>query len=335
MKRIIVLGATGSLGLQALKILEKYKNHFKVVGITANKNGKLLSTLAKKHKVPKILLTSNSEKNSLESFIEKSSADIVVNVLSGLAGVQPTICALKSKKTVLLGNKESLFVEGKKIMKFSQALIPIDSEHNSIFEIIKFLQNQQQKFKIKKLILPCSGGPFFKTPASKLKKITIEQALNHPKWKMGPKISIESATLINKGLEVVEAHYLFNFPFKKIEVKIHPECKIHGMVEVQYNNSKKSEIFAYFAKPDMREHIENALFRAISLEPPNRDIRPLIPGKYKFKNPDHKKLPGIKLVLKAHHANSTKKFLQKEERAIAKFLGGEIKFTEIFAGLKR
>lgn len=339
MKNIVILGSTGSLGQQALEVLEKYPKDFKVIGLSANKSQKSLQKQAKKFKIsPKnIVLTSHDGAKKLNELAALPGADIIINVLSGIAGIEPTKAALKGGKIVLLGNKESLVAEGKKIMKLvrktapkSTLLIPIDSEHNAIFEILKKYPNK----KIKKIILPCSGGPFLGKTEEELKHITAEQALTHPKWDMGAKISIESATLINKGLEIIEAHYLFGLPLEKIEVKIHPECQIHGIVEF-VDLSPVS--IAYIAKPDMREHIENALLHTIN-KTPKREIRQLKPDEFHLTPlPNH--LPGIEIVLNTFKKASKNPktfpskmldFLQKEEKAINKFLQNQIKFTEIY-----
>lgn len=302
MKKVVILGSTGSLGQQTLKILEKYQEHFKIVGLSAGSNAELLHKQAK-----------NIKNTALGTLPDLSEADIVVNVISGIAGIKATLKTLKLGKILLLGNKESLVAEGKNID--CSKIIPLDSEHNAIYEILKKCPNK----KPKKLILPCSGGPFLNR--TNLKTVTPKEATTHPKWKMGPKISLESATLINKGLEILEAHYLFNIPIKNIEVKIHPECVIHGAVEF-----KNGKTIAYFAKPDMQEHIENALLRAANLPLPPREIRPLKPNEFTLTDPPAH-LPGIQTVL---NARDHRKFLQKEEFILQKFLKKEITFPEIF-----
>ena len=286
-------------------------------------------------------MTSESS-NPTQALIRLASlkeTDVIVNVLSGTAGIAPAKAALKANKILLLGNKESIVADGKEIMKLANGnLIPLDSEHNAIYEILKTHPNK----KIKSITLPCSGGPFLGKTKKELEKMTAKQALAHPKWSMGPKVTIESATLINKGLEVVEAHVLFNLPFDKIKVVIHPECQIHGMVE--FESTKKTAgatkastaslvtTFAYISPPDMREHIENALLRTINKTPPNREIRPLKPQEFALKSPDHQTFPGIKIVTEAFRRNPSRmgEFLKKEEKIISQFLQNEITFLEIF-----
>ncbi|MFH1284783.1 MAG: 1-deoxy-D-xylulose-5-phosphate reductoisomerase [Candidatus Peregrinibacteria bacterium] len=330
MKNIVILGSTGSLGRQAIEVLKKYKKDFKIIGLSAYKNEKLLRLQAKTLRVPpkNLVLSSRDPASRLVSLAKLKDADIIINVLSGISGIAPALAALKAGKTLLLGNKEAAVAQGLALTKFAKNLIPLDSEHNAVFEILKYFP----KKTVKSITLPCSGGPFLgKTPAF-LKNITVSQTLSHPKWKMGKKISVESATLINKGFEIIEAHYLFNLPVSKIKVKIHPQCLIHAIVEFGDGSS-----YAYVSKPDMREHIENALLRAISTTPRTRSkIRPFIPEKFKFSDPDHAAFPGIRLVLKAFRSSkkNLKPFLKKEEKVINDFLAGKIAFPEIFTRLK-
>ena len=330
MQNIVILGSTGSLGTQALEVLEKYKEHFRVIGLSANVNKDLLEKQAKKWKVKASVLSSTSSADSLVTLATLKNADIIINVLSGIVGINSSLAALKAGKILLLGNKESLIAEGKKIMKLavktpshdSTRLLPLDSEHNAIFEILQKFPHK----KVEKIILSCSGGPFYKKTKAQLKNITVADALSHPRWNMGPKISIESATLINKGLELVEAHFLFNFPLSKISAIYHPESQIHGAVKF------KGEKFltAYVSNPDMREHIENALLRAAGLPPLSRNLKKILASS--LSKISTKTLPGIPLVLNFFKKNPTKmrKFLQHEEKVIKKFLENKIGFLDIY-----
>ncbi|MFA7685967.1 MAG: hypothetical protein WCX95_04170 [Candidatus Gracilibacteria bacterium] len=324
-KKVVVLGATGSLGKQSLDVIERYKKHFKIVGISANQNAKLLEFQANKLGLPKdrAILVSKAGENKLLELAALKEADIVINVLSGTSGIEPSRKALEAGKILLLGNKESLISEGMKLLKLPGKIIPIDSEHNAIFEILKKFPQK----KIEKIIIPCSGGPFWNRTKAQLEEVEITDVMKHPKWEMGKKILVESATLINKGMEIIEAYYLFMTPLKKIEVVIHPQCMVHGIVK--FTDGTK---FAYISKPDMREHIENSLVFAAEIKGPKREIRKLKPNEYKFENPNHEVLQGINIVLKTFQQNpyKMKTFLQKEEKVIQKFLDGEIKFLEIF-----
>jgi 1-deoxy-D-xylulose-5-phosphate reductoisomerase len=327
MKKFVILGSTGSLGTQCLEVLKKYPKEFKVFGLVAHTKKEDLDRQKTEFKVMdrNAILASSKTKKQIEKLMK--TADIVINLISGVAGIEPSKYAVKNGKVTLIANKESLIAEGWFFKKYLNKIIPVDSEHNAIYEILKKFPNQ----KIKSIILPCSGGPFWGKSKQEIAKITLKQALNHPRWKMGPKVTIESATLINKGLEVVEAHYLFGLPLNRIKVKIHRECMIHGVVE--FENGQK---YAYISPPDMREHIENALLRAIG-KSAKRKIEKLDIKKYKLEELKKDFLPGIETVL-AHFKKSPKqmrKFLEKEEKTIQKFLNGKIKFTDIYKILKK
>lgn len=380
MQKVVILGSTGSLGMQTLEILEKHRGYFEVIGLAANTNEALLKKQAAKFKVKNVALSSRAKQSALTKLATLKEADIIVNVLPGIAGVTPSLTALKAGKTLLLGNKESLFVQGEKIMKLAGAmfpnpglpikhhplprLIPLDSEHNAIFEILRKVYGEAAAKKlprprIKKIIIPCSGGPFYGLSKELLAQVTPEQAIRHPRYKMGKKISVESATLINKGLEIIEARHLFGLPLSKITTVFHPECEIHGAVE--FFHSKPARIFsdaktaklsrisdsstttyAYFSNPDMRTHIENAFVEAMvdSTIPAAaatgfnikvlsthaaKALQPLIPGP----------LSGMKIILNTYKKfkndpGKLKNFLLHEERTISHFLDGHIKFPEIF-----
>lgn len=330
-KKVIVLGSTGSLGTQTLEVLKKHKKHFEVVALFGGSNSEKLEQQAQIFKAKSFLSSEKKLNDSLQKII--NTADIVVNVLSGTAGILPTLLTQKHQKTLILGNKESLVARGKEIMKTAKLneIIPMDSEHNAIYEILKKFPAK----KIDKIIIPCSGGPFWEKTADQLKNLTLLDALKHPKWKMGPKISVESATLINKGLEIIEAHFLFDLPFSKIKVALHPECKIHGAVE--FTDRTK---YAYLAEPDMKEHIENTILRAANLKIPPRkivEVTKKIESRYEIlkKFPEH--LPGIQTVLNAFkkQPQQMEKFLKKEEKIIQDFAAGKITFPQIYQSLQR
>jgi 1-deoxy-D-xylulose-5-phosphate reductoisomerase len=246
-KNISILGSTGSIGLNALKILSKKKNFFKINILAANKNYKLISKQIIKFK-PKVFIINNYEIylkvkkkfkkknikiiNKLETqrnYLKKS--DITIAAIPGIAGLKPTIELTKKSKKILIANKESIICGWNLIRKIASKnktkIIPVDSEH---FSIMKLLENHRIK-DVKKIYLTASGGPFLNYKISKLKKIKPQQAIKHPKWKMGKKISIDSATLMNKMLEVIEANKLFSIDLKKIDIVIHPESLVHAIIE--------------------------------------------------------------------------------------------------------
>ncbi len=249
-KNISILGATGSIGLNTLDVIKKHQNKFRVSAVTAHKNLKLLKKIAKTFSPEIIVLTSDEIKSEVkksdfpkgtkilfgkEGLLKaatQKNADIIVSALVGAAGIEPTIEAIKNGKIIALANKEVLVSAGEYIAKkypyeLKNNIIPVDSEHSAIAQS---LRGENSK-SIEKLILTASGGPFFKTPKREFKKITPEKALAHPNWSMGKKISIDSATMMNKGLEVIEAKWLFNVDVEKIEVLIHPQSIIHSMVQ--------------------------------------------------------------------------------------------------------
>lgn len=342
MKNIVILGATGNLGLQTLEVLKSYKKSLGIFGLSGFKNKKLLNKLAKnctsntKDRRP-LVVTTTSEILALSTH---KSADIIINLISGIAGLRPTIAALKAGKIVILANKESLFLAGEKIMKLARLgenLIPLDSEHNAIFEILKFADSSRaaRSNPIDKIILTGSGGAFFGKSAKQLKRLTANDAFKKSVWNMGQKITIESATLINKGLEIIEAHHLFNIPLKNIEVKIDKTAHLHAIVKF-----KSGKMLGYFSAPDMRHHIKNALNTALGN--PSSETSPIREISKKdlaaLPSPDHETFPGIKIVLSAY-TNSARNqklrlsFLKSEEKAIADFIKGKITFPEIYINM--
>ena len=269
MKNILLLGSTGSIGVNTLSVVENFKDDFNVVGICANKSIDKILEQTKLFNIENVYIEDkdsrekfksiNTNKNiniyeSIVDFINNIDFDILVNALVGYSGFIPTIEAIKRKKTVALANKETLVVGGDIIMPLAKEygvdIIPIDSEHSAIFQIINHFKN----IEIEKIIITASGGPFFNTPINEFKNITTAEALKHPTWSMGKKITIDSATMMNKGFEIIEAHHLFNIGYDKIEAIIHPQSIIHSMVEFT-----DGEIYAQLGVNDMRFPIQNAL----------------------------------------------------------------------------
>ncbi|MBP7671110.1 hypothetical protein KA119_02350 [Candidatus Gracilibacteria bacterium] len=295
MERIIVLGSTGNLGVQMLEILDRHTDKFQLVGLTGYSNRELLEQQATKYQVAA---------DTLET-IDLSKADIIINLLAGLVGIEPTLRAQSLGKKILLANKESLIacpeIDPKNV-------IPVDSEHNAIYEILK----TRPQSPIKQILLPCSGGPFLGWTREQIANTTLEQALAHPRYQMGAKISIESAFLLNKAFEVLEAHILFQVPLEKIRVIIHPECQIHAAVTFENN-----ETLAYIAPPDMREHLENALLDHCN---PTR-IQPLTD--LDFPEPDYPNFPLFHKTIEAYKRGRIKEFLEEEESLIQEILKGE------------
>ncbi|HDQ26139.1 MAG TPA: 1-deoxy-D-xylulose-5-phosphate reductoisomerase [bacterium] len=340
-KNVVILGSTGSIGKAALTLFDSVLKDYKVLAISAAENAAELRKQALKYR-PKYASIENSGKAGILKGIKGvkilagsggnselaalKEADIVLLGIVGAAGIRPLIAALKAGKTVALANKESLVIAGpiiKAVMKKTGAkIIPVDSEHNAIFQSL--MGNRMGE--VKRLIVTASGGPFRNTPVKGLKKITSAQALNHPTWKMGKKITIDSATLMNKGLEVIEAHYLFGLPYDKIDVLIHPQSIVHSLVEYI-----DGSILAQMSNPDMRLPI---LF---ALAYPNRRhgmVKPLdlaSAGRLDFAEVDFKKFRAFSLALRAGREGGTMPACMNaaNEIAVENFLKGRISFDRI------
>jgi 1-deoxy-D-xylulose-5-phosphate reductoisomerase len=245
-RRISVLGSTGSIGTQGLEVIEKHKDKFEIVGLSAGKNVELLAEQIKRFSPQKVSVLDDKTAELLKQKLDNVStkiivgenasaeiaelgSDVVLNGITGAAGLPATISALKSGAKLALANKESLVIGGKLVLDIAgtDQIIPVDSEHSALAQCLR----GENKSQIKKLILTASGGPFRGKSKNELENVTVEQTLKHPTWTMGPVVTINSATLMNKGLEVIEAHLLFGISFKDIEVVIHPQSIVHSMVE--------------------------------------------------------------------------------------------------------
>jgi 1-deoxy-D-xylulose-5-phosphate reductoisomerase len=271
-KRIAILGSTGSIGTQSLEVIEQNPDKFEVEVLTANNNVDLLIQQAKKFK-PNVVVVANPAKykqvsealssepvkvfagnDSLNQVVEMESVDLVLTAMVGYSGLIPTYHAIKAKKNVALANKETLVVAGEMITRLAREnqvdILPVDSEHSAIFQcLIGEFMNPPEK-----IILTCSGGPFRGKSREELEKVTVAGALNHPNWEMGAKITIDSATLMNKGFEMIEAHWLFGLSPAKIEVIVHPQSIIHSLVQFEDGSMK-----AQMGLPDMKLPIQYAL----------------------------------------------------------------------------
>jgi 1-deoxy-D-xylulose-5-phosphate reductoisomerase len=302
MKRILILGSTGSIGKNVLRIVKENKDKFKIVGLTTKSNTEILKKQVETFLPEYVCVTDKNNKlntfktrviygeDGLEEIIELTKPDIVVNSVVGISGLKPLLCAIKNDtKIVAVANKESIITGGeivkKELNKHKTKLIPVDSEHSAIFQCLK---NENKNF-VKRLILTASGGPLFR---KRVRSYNVEDILNHPVWKMGKKISVDSATMINKGFEYVEAHYLFDIPYEKIDIIIHPQSIIHSLVEFE-----DKSIVGLFAEPDMRIPISYALMypERMNLSVKRLDLTKL--NNISFYKPDYKKFPLLKLVL--------------------------------------
>ena len=344
MKKITILGSTGSIGDIALSVIDNFNDLFRVMGLSANKNSKLLVEQVKKYQPEFVSIIDNNAadfvEEQLSSFDVKilkgregllelasyENIDLLLNALVGSAGMEPTIKAIQSKVDVALSNKESLVMAGSIIndlaIRNRVKIFPVDSEHSAIWQCLTGEDNKE----INKIILTGSGGPFRALPIEEFNTITLEQALNHPNWDMGNKITIDSATMMNKGLEVIEAYWLFNLPIEKIEIVIHPQSIIHSMVEF-----KDKSIKAQLGLPDMKIPIQYALTYPSHHEADWKELDLTEIHSLTFEKPDFKKFPCMKLAFDALAAGGTAPAVLNvaNEQAVYKFLNKEISFNDI------
>ena len=331
--QVAVLGSTGSIGRQTLEVISALPHRFGVIGLAAGRNTALLAEQIKQFQ-PKFI---HSQDNipptgakydflSLEEMATHPQVDIVVMATSGKWGLKPTLAAVKAGKRLALANKESLVMAGQIITREaeqSQALIiPVDSEHSAIWQC---LEGERQKAA--RIILTASGGPFRSYSPTRLAKVTPEQALKHPSWRMGQKVTIDSATLMNKGLEVIEARWLFDMPLDSIKILIHLQSIIHSMVEFADGSVK-----AQLGMPDMRLPIQYALTYPERLENtalPRLDWAKI--KEFKFEPPDFDRFPCLKLAIEAGRKGGTYPAVlcAADETAVELFLSRHIKFTDI------
>jgi len=342
-KKIFILGSTGSIGLNTLDVIRKFPDNFSVEALTAKSNIELLEEQILEFS-PRIVVVRNEKAaeeiqkrlpNKFDLFIGDDGLieatrvgdyDILLSALVGFAGLKPTIEGIKRGKRIALANKETLVVAGEIITelcnKYNAELLPVDSEHSAIFQCIVGEKSKE----INKLILTASGGPFFGKTKNELSNVTVEEALKHPNWNMGSKITIDSATMMNKGLEIIEAHWLFNLKKEKIDVLIHPQSIIHSMVEFIDGSIK-----AQLSLPDMRLPIQYALTYPERLEASFTNTNLAALKELTFFNPDFDKFTCLKLAFDVMEKGGTAPCILNaaNEVAVEKFLNGEIKFTDI------
>ncbi|MDO9334442.1 MAG: 1-deoxy-D-xylulose-5-phosphate reductoisomerase [Dehalococcoidales bacterium] len=333
--RLAILGSTGSIGRQTLQIVRSLPDRFTVVALAAGQNLDLLAKQVEEFQPQLVYYQTESTTKKLEcpaqfmpmeGMASYPNVDTVVVATSGIAGLFATIAAVKSGKNVAIANKEPLVMAGEIITNEAEmsdaSILPIDSEHSAIWQCMI-----GEPRRAKYIILTASGGPFRNYTAKQLQKITPQQALQHPSWQMGKKVTIDSATLMNKGLEVIEAHWLFGIPIEDIRVVIHPQSIIHSMLEF-YDGSVKAQM----AYPDMRLPIQYALLQPDRI--PNPDLPRIDWEKLKeltFEPPDYENFPCLKLAIDAGKAGGTcpSVLCAADEVAVDLFLKGKIAFTDI------
>ena len=336
MQKVVLLGSTGSVGKSSLEVIEKNKEKFEIACLVAFSNEKLIKAQAKRHEKAKIYIEKSSDnlptkklikKNDLLKLISSENVDIVIAAISGSAGLELVHHSIVSGKKVLIANKEPLVMAGEFIVneakKYGAQIIPIDSEHCSIHQS---LQGKKEN-SISKITLTCSGGPFNNLPKSKFKYISSKQALKHPIWKMGRKITIDSSTLMNKALEIIEAKYLFNEDPDKIEAIIHPEGLIHSLVEF-YDGT----ILASMALPDMKIPISYGLGFPDTIENGVNKINLQKLKNLSFKAIDPQKFPSIDFAYFAlkHEKGMPIILNAANEVAVELFLENKISFLSIY-----
>ncbi len=338
MKKIAILGSTGHVGRKVLEVVSEHKNEFKITGLSANENYRLLLSQAKEFGVEKLALRNENLKNQIreEGFkiyygpfawrnLIDESLDVVIIAITGIDAVYPLLYALQKGINVALASKEALIAGGELInCQFRDSkskIIPLDSEHNAIFQIIQNLDRSE----ISAIYLTCSGGPFLEYSRSQLEMVTPEMAVSHPRWKMGKKISVDSATLLNKGFEIIEAYYLFQLHPEKIKVLIHPQAIVHGMVELNDGN-----IFAHMAVTDMKVPIAYALGYPLRLDS-GLKLNWQKPLNLEFFIPDSDKFPALRIAYFClENRKSYPAYLAKlDDILVDEFLQGRIKCPSI------
>lgn len=356
--RVAVLGATGSIGDNTLDVLARHPSLFQVVLLTGHRNTDKLARLAVQWHSAHVAVSSPDHfgalKNKLtanpspvihagmaaiSSLCASDAVDVVVAGMVGAAGIEPVLAAASAGKTILLANKESLVMAGDILMRAARSsgarIIPLDSEHNAVYQCLPDgYRCGHTPDSVDKLILTASGGPFWDRPADTFEHITPEQACAHPKWRMGPKISVDSATLMNKGLELIEAHWLFNLPASQLDVHVHPQSLVHSLVVFQ-----DGSLLAQLGEPDMRIPIAYGLSQCISGEQSSvarlasgaKNLDLLAHGQLTFYPPDNERFPSLQLARQAIEAGGilSAALNASNEEAVQAFLERRIGFGHI------
>jgi 1-deoxy-D-xylulose-5-phosphate reductoisomerase len=343
MKTIAILGSTGSIGTQALDVVRQHPEQFSVVALAAGRNIELLAEQAREF-APRVISVQTKElaeniKREIPDHIEvvwgeegvftvatHTQAEFVISAMVGSAGLAPTLAAIEAGKTIGLANKETLVTAGHIVMQKAKehgvSIIPVDSEHSAIFQCLQ----GEDRSAVRRLILTASGGSFRDLTRDELANVTVEAALAHPNWSMGAKVTIDSATMMNKGLEIIEAHWLFDLPYSQIDTLLHKESIIHSMVEFA-----DRAVMAQLGTPDMRVPIQYALSypKRIPLETEPLDLTKI--AALHFAPPDFERYPCLRLAYEAGKKGGTMPTVLNaaNEVAVARFLRGEIPFLAI------
>ena len=343
-RKISIIGSTGSIGRQALEVIEKLQDKFEIIALAGGHNTELLKQQAEKFKPKYISISANPElvsgahnakvyqgEEGLEKICSDKENDIILVACSGKIGLRPTLTAIKNGINIALANKETLVMAGDIVMKeakkYGVKIIPVDSEHCAIHQCIKDIN------QVDKLIITASGGPFLHKSIEDMKNATVEQALAHPRWNMGKKITVDSATLMNKGLEIIEAHHLFGFDYDDIDVVVHPQSVVHSAIEYV-----DGSVIAQLGLPSMHIPIQYAItyperFEGIKSKSFSfADI-----ARLDFEKPDYEKFPTVKLAYKMGRMGGTATVCMNaaNEEAVFAFLDGKIKLYNIYEITKK
>jgi 1-deoxy-D-xylulose-5-phosphate reductoisomerase len=342
-KHIAILGSTGSIGRSTLDVLSSFPDRFDVPYLTAHRNLELLREQVQRFRPRAVAILDETNgialrneigrqtevligQEGLRNIVTREDVDLVVSALVGIAGLKPTLWAIEAGKDIALANKETLVVAGALIMRavheHGVRLIPVDSEHSAILQC---LQGERPE-TIERVILTASGGPFLHLDRAGFESVSVSDALNHPTWKMGNKITIDSATLMNKGLEVIEAHWLFGLPAEKIDVVVHPQSIIHSFVEFVDGSVK-----AQLGVPDMKLPIQYALMFPERMPGPRKKLDLEALGRMTFLRPDVERFPCLRLAYRALEMGGTAPAVLNaaNEVAVQLFLDGRIPFTTL------
>lgn len=345
MKNLCILGSTGSIGVSTLDVVRRFPDRFRVRSLTAGKNAKKLAEQAAEAKPDRIAITDKDAYTELKSHLngwrgevlagpealcelaEEQESDYVVSAIVGAAGLLPTLSALKKGKQVGIANKEPLVMAGPLMIAAAKqagsTILPIDSEHSAVFQAARAGNHGE----LRRIVLTASGGPFRSATKEKMAAATKADALNHPTWSMGAKITIDSATLMNKALEIIEAHFLFDVPYERIEVWVHPQSIVHALVEF----SDRS-VVAQLGLPDMRLPIQYALTWPDRLDGALPELPLDRMASLAFEAPDRSRFPTLDFAYEAGRKGGTAPAVLNaaNEQAVALFLDDRIKFTKIF-----
>jgi 1-deoxy-D-xylulose-5-phosphate reductoisomerase len=342
-RKLAILGATGSVGKSTLDLVERSPDRFEVVAVSAATNAEALAEIARRTGAKLAVVADERCLGDLQERLAGTScraaagqealldvaggeADLVIAAIVGCAGLRPVMAAVEQGKTVALANKEALVTAGALMTDAAErsgsTLLPIDSEHNAIFQCLA----GSRAADVSKIVLTASGGPFRTASADTIAAATPAQAVRHPNWSMGPKISVDSATLMNKGLELIEAHYLFGLPSERIDILIHPQSVIHSMVEFV-----DGSVLAQLGSADMRIPIAYALAWPERIETPAERLNLARIGRLEFEAPDLQRFPALRLAREALESGAAAPIVLNaaNEAAVASFLAGDIRFTDI------